>query len=94
MKHKASEKNILQFKDVQLLFVSTEPIEIIKAFANNYNLLNQPKITFLHDYTRTFSTRFDANSIPFLLVYNKKQVLIKKHKGQLKAEAIFKLLEN
>lgn len=86
-------ENILSFKDTQILFVSTENNEIIKEFANKYNLLNQPNIVFLHDNTRTFSTRFDANSIPFLLVYNKKQVLVKKHKGQLKAKALLKFLE-
>lgn len=87
-------ENIDLFKNAQLLFVSTEPVETIKAFANNYNSLNQPKITFLNDNTNTFSARFYANSIPYLLIYNKKQELVKKHKGQLKAEAIAKLLEN
>ncbi|MDA9970411.1 redoxin domain-containing protein [Flavobacteriaceae bacterium] len=82
------------FKNVQLLFVSTEDILTIKNFAISYDLLNQSNISFLQDNTDTFSTRFDANSIPFLLVYNKDQVLVKKHKGQLKPTAIMKLLEN
>jgi len=85
--------NIAQFKDVQLLFVSTENIETIEAFAETYNLLSKLQITFLHDSTHTFSTRFDANSIPYLLIYNSNQELVKKHKGQLKTEAILKLLK-
>ena len=90
---KSISENIASFKGTQLLFVSTEGTNVIKGFAKNYNLLNQPNITFLHDYTHTFSSRFDANSIPFLLVYNKNQALVKKHKGQLKVEAILKLIE-
>lgn len=81
-------ENIEQFNNIQLLFVSTEDIETIKTFAKTYNLLNEPQITFLNDNTRTFSGRFDANTIPYILIYNKTQALVKKHKGQLKAEAI------
>lgn len=84
--------NLEQFKDMQLLFVSTEDIETIKAFAKTYNLINLQNITFLYDSTHTFSNRFDANSIPFILIYNKTQDLVKKHKGQLKPEAILKAL--
>lgn len=85
-------ENLASFKDTQFLFVSTENPAAIKEFAKSYHLLDQPNITFLHDNTNTFYARFDANSIPYLLVYNKKQELIKKHKGQLNAEAIRKIL--
>ncbi len=71
---------------------STEDIETIKAFAETYNLLTQQNITFLHDSTYTFSNRFDANSIPYILIYNKSQELVKKHKGQLNPDAILKLI--
>lgn len=81
-----------QFKNTQLLFVSTEDSNTIKTFAQAYNLLNQPNITFLYDNSDTFSSQFGANSIPYLLIYNTKQELVKTHKGQLKANAILKLL--
>ncbi len=84
--------NLAQFIHVRLLFVSTEPIETIRAFAKTYNLLTQQNITFLYDSTHTFSNRFDANSIPYILIYNKKQELVKKHKGQLRPKAILKAL--
>lgn len=85
-------ENIESFKETQLLFVSTEPIETIKTFAETYKLNNHNNISFLHDNTNTFSSRFDANSIPFILVYNKSHELVKKHKGQLKPETILKAL--
>lgn len=85
-------ENLNDFKDIQLLFVSIEPIATIKEFAKEYKLINQNNITFLYDNTNTFATQFDANSIPYLLIYNKNQELIKKHKGQLNASGILKIL--
>ncbi|AJR02833.1 peroxiredoxin family protein [Siansivirga zeaxanthinifaciens] len=85
--------NVDSFKNVQFIFVSTEPIEIIKRFAEQYKLNNQQNITFLYDSLSTFSSRFDANSIPYILIYNKNQKLIKKHKGQLNAKGILRALQ-
>ncbi len=85
--------NLDGFKNVQFIFVSTEPIEVIKQFSEQYNLINQQNVTFLHDNIDTFSSRFDANSIPYLLIYDQKQKLIKKHKGQLNAKGILRALQ-
>ncbi|MBT8244551.1 redoxin domain-containing protein [Winogradskyella sp.] len=85
--------NLDSFKNVQFIFVSTEPIEIIKQFSKQYNLNNQQNINFLYDSLNTFSSRFDANSIPYLLIYNKNQKLIKKHKGQLNTNGILRALQ-
>lgn len=81
-----------EFKDVQLLFISTEPIETIKKFSEQYNLHNQQNITFLYDNNSYFSSRFDATTIPYILIYDKNQKLIKKHKGQLNATGLLKAL--
>lgn len=85
--------NLDSFKKVQFIFVSIEPIETIKQFAEQYNLNKKQNITFLYDSLSTFSSRFDANSIPYLLIYNQKQKLIKKHKGQLNANGILRVLQ-
>lgn len=85
--------NLDKFKNTQFIFVSTEPIEVIKKFAEQYNLNNQTNIAFLYDNLDTFSSRFDANSIPYILIYNKNQKLIKKHKGQLNANGILRALK-
>lgn len=90
---KSISGNLDSFKNVQFIFVSTEPIEIIKQFSKKYNLDNQPNITFLYDSNSTFSSRFDANSIPYILIYNKNQKLIKKNKGQLNAKGILRALQ-
>lgn len=89
---KSISMHLKQFNTTQLIFVSTEPVENIKKFATKHHLLNQKNITFLHDTSYTFANRFDAQSIPFLLIYNEKQELIKKNRGQLTVETILELL--
>ena len=86
--------NLDKFKNVQLIFVSTENIETIRQFSEKNKLNNQTNITFLYDSDYLFSNQFDAQTIPYILIYSKKQKLIKKHKGQLKIEAIVKLIKN
>lgn len=85
-------ENLEQFTAVQFVFVSTEEIPIIQEFEETYKLNNQSNITFLHDSTDTFSSRFGASSIPFLLIYDTNGNLLKKHKGQLNANGILKIL--
>lgn len=85
--------NLDSFKNVQFIFISTEPIDTIKNFSEQYHLNNQQNITFLYDNLDTFSSRFDANSIPYLLIYDQNQKLIKKHKGQLSAKGILRALQ-
>ena len=85
--------NLDKFKDVQFIFVSTEPIAIIQQFSEQYNLDNKPNITFLYDSNSNFSSQFDANSIPYLLIYDKNLKLTKKHKGQLNAKGILRALK-
>lgn len=88
--HEAKDisNTIERFKNTQFIFVSVEPIEVIQNFAEQYNLNNQSNITFLHDNLDIFHNRFGATSIPYILIYNKNQELIKKHKGQLNAKGI------
>jgi cytochrome oxidase Cu insertion factor (SCO1/SenC/PrrC family) len=81
-----------KFNDIQLIFVSTEPIEEIKMFSEQYNLNNKRNIVFLHDSTDSFSNQFNATSIPYILIYNKDKELIKKYNGQINASGILRVL--
>lgn len=85
-------ESIDKFNDIQLVFVSTESIEKIKAFSKQYNLNNKENIIFLNDAKDTFSKTFNASSIPFTLIYDKRQQLIKTHKGQLNAVGILRIV--
>jgi thiol-disulfide isomerase/thioredoxin len=90
---KSISDNLESFKNVQFIFVSSEPISTIIGFSEQHNMNKHQNVTFLYDNFDTFSSRFDANSIPYILIYNKKQKLIKKHKGQLNANGILRALQ-
>lgn len=85
-------ESIDKFNYIQLIFVSTEPIEKIEAFSEHYNLNNKENIIFLNDAKDTFSKLFKATSIPFTLIYNEEQQLIKMHRGQLNAVGILRII--
>lgn len=89
---KSISQNFYQFKNVQFVFVSFEQKEVIKKFAELYKLDNQENVIFLEDEKGEFSKTFNANSIPYILIYNQNNELIKKHKGQLNANGILRVL--
>ena len=84
--------NLNSFKNVQFIFVSTESISTIQQFSEQYNLNNQQNITFLYDKSGTFSREFGDLSIPYILIYDHNQKLLRKHKGQFNAQGILKVL--
>ncbi|MFY8069659.1 MAG: TlpA family protein disulfide reductase [Flavobacterium sp.] len=86
------KENITKFKHVQLVFISFEKQELIKAFAAKYQLTTYDNITFLSDTKVSFATTFDVKSLPCLVLYDKNQKLIEKIKGQTKAETLIKKL--
>ncbi len=86
------KNSIEDFKNVQLIFVSSEPVNKIRQFVDQHELNNYQNIIFLHDHLSVFSNQFKARSIPYVLVYNENQRLIKAHKGQLNAKGILKFL--
>jgi thioredoxin-related protein len=87
------KENIAKFNDFQLVFISFEKSDLIKAFATKYKLNHYVNITFLSDTKVSFSTTFDVKSLPCLVLYDKKQRLIEKIKGQTKAETLIKKLQ-
>lgn len=90
---KSISQNLDKFKNVQFIFVSFEEIKDIKKFAELYKLDSQENIIFLEDKKGVFSIQFNANSIPYILIYNQNNNLIKKHKGQLNANGILRVLK-
>ena len=87
------KENIDKFKEVQLVFISFEKKEPVKAFANKYKLTNYDNVHFLCDSKVTFAATFDVKSLPCLVLYDKNQKLIEKIKGQTKVETLLKKLQ-
>jgi len=82
-----------RFKATTLLLVSNEKKEAIKAFAIKQNLFSKDQVIFLQDSAYTFAKQFEANSIPYILVYDAQGKLLLRHKGQLRAEKLLQLLD-
>lgn len=81
-----------QFKETIFLFISTEPIENIANFAKEQELEGYDSFLFLQDRSHTFAKKFNAPSIPYILIYGKNKELLIRHRGQLKAEKIISVL--
>ena len=88
------QQNLEQLKDIQVVFISFEPIEKIKQFAIKFKLLNHDAITFLSDSKISFATTFDVNTMPCLILYDKDNNLIEKIKGQVKIETVLENFNN
>jgi len=86
------QSHVEAFQKTQIVFVSVEEKEHIRNFSETYQLSRYDFIYFVHDPNGSFSTTFDANSIPFILIYNREGKLVEKIKGQTKAENILKKL--
>lgn len=86
------QQNTKQLKDIQVVFISYEPIEKIKQFATKFNLLHHANIYFLSDSKITFAATFDVTSMPCLVLYDKENNLIEKIKGQVKIETVLNKL--
>jgi len=88
----AIREQLNNFTNTQILFISFENKSRIKTFAKEYKLDNKMNVFFLHDKDSNFSEIFDAHHIPFTLIYNRQQKLVKKYIGEVKIEAILKSL--
>lgn len=86
------QANIQQLSAFQLVFISFEKPNLIKAFAAKHQLNSYDNVTFLSDSKVSFATTFDVKSLPCLVLYDKNQKLIEKIKGQTKVETLVKKL--
>lgn len=76
-----------QFAGKKIYFLSIEPIEKIRAFADEYELSKIDNITFgsVSPFT---STDFGISGFPTTLIYSAEGKLLKKFKGEVKIEAL------
>jgi len=85
--------NITKFKDIQIIFISSENINQIKKFAQQYKVNHYDNVHFLYDCKVSFASTFDVNSLPCLVLYDKDKKFIVKIKGQTKPEILIKKLK-
>lgn len=91
---KEIKNNILDFKDVNLLMISTEPLSKISAFAKDHDLINIPQIQFLQINEEDVYETFGGISVPSIFIYGPDQKLIKQYRGETKMEAVLQYIKD
>ena len=86
--------SMTEFENIQLLFISFEELEIIKKFRQEYKLMDFDNVIFLEDRKGKFSEIFDVNSIPYIVIYDANQKLLKKFKGATGVSKIIEAINN
>jgi thiol-disulfide isomerase/thioredoxin len=81
------EREIKQFDQKAVYFLSTEPIDKITVFAKEYGLENVENVTF-GSISPATATAFGISGFPTTLIYSKEGKLLKKFKGEVKIEAV------
>ncbi|SIQ76865.1 peroxiredoxin family protein [Chryseobacterium sp. RU33C] len=81
-------KNYQDYQNIQWIWVASEPLNEIKGFAQQHNLSNQNNIIWCHDKMAALYRKLAMNSIPYFLVYNKNNHLIKRNSGVIKLEKL------
>ncbi|WP_185117636.1 TlpA family protein disulfide reductase [Chryseobacterium sp. PMSZPI] len=77
-------KSYPDYKNIQWIWVASESLNEIKEFAQQYNLSNQKNIIWCHDEKAILYQKLAMNSIPYFLVYDKNNNLIRRNSGAIK----------
>lgn len=77
-----------KYPNIQWVFIASEPIDEIKKFAEKYHLDKQENIHWCHDELAKLYTKFEMNSVPYFLAYDKDNKLVFRNKGAIKLEKI------
>ncbi len=84
------KNNIKAFSKATLVFMSSEPLAKIQAFAGTSGLSDQTNISFTKITSNDAFTSFGTLAVPHVFIYGPDKILRKEFKGETKAEAILK----
>jgi peroxiredoxin len=80
------------FKDYQLYFISSHPIEVIAKFAKDYQLSNKENVHFGWTSVESVLNNYGAISAPSIYIYNKQGTLVESFDGQVDVEMVIRYL--
>lgn len=86
------KKNIADFSKATVVFMSSEPLTKINAFADSSGLKDFPNVFFTKISSNDAFTAFGSLGIPHVFIYGSDKVLRKEFKGETSAEVILKYL--
>lgn len=81
------------YGNVQWIWVASEPLEEIKDFAAKYALDHQHNIFWCHDDKATLYRKMAMSSVPYFLVYDKNNHLLKRNSGAIKLENLINTID-
>ena len=91
---KAETKEIVdnqeQLEGIEMIFISLEPLDIIKQFGDSIGLTDLPNVLLGKINNQTADEILGITSAPQLFIYNREGKLTKQFKGSTKIEAIIK----
>ncbi len=90
MEAKEFAKNYGKLRNIQILFVSGEPINELKKFSETYQLSKKTNIIFLYDDKESFYHIFNVIGIPYMVLYDASGNKINTYKGGVNLEKVFK----
>jgi thioredoxin-related protein len=86
-------KNRLEaFKDYQLYFISSHPMEIIEKFAKDYGLYKKENVHFGATTVESVLDNYGAISAPSIYIYTKEGRLVEEFEGQVDIEMVIRHL--
>lgn len=80
--------NMDRFKDVQIVMATYQPLEDIKAFADEYKLENYSNIHIGRDTKYFLQPFFKIMNLPFMALYDKKGKLLTTFEGTTPVEKL------
>ena len=88
------DKNIDQLLSVNILMISTEPINTIKKFTKDYRIASQQNAHICKINSEDMFTSFGPISFPYILIYDSDKSLLKEFKGETSITEILKYLRS
>ncbi len=77
-----------KFKDIEIVMATYQPFSEMKAFYEYFRLADHPNIHMGRDEKYFFPPYYRMGSLPFIVLYDKKQNLITHFEGNQKIETI------
>lgn len=73
--------NIDKLKDVEIIMVSFDPLQMLRKFSDEFKLENYKNIKLGRDIRYFFTPYYEATTVPFLALYNENGKFLTKFSG-------------
>lgn len=84
--------NASKTKDLSVIFISTEPISLLRIYANKVGIDRFNNLQMYHMDFKTLTETFDTSVLPTIYLYNFDNKLVRKFKGEISLDNLIKYL--